>query len=145
MSRANISANLLTRLGRKSQLSALLAEAEARVRQADQLKELLPVSLHERLSIRIDGSGLHLLAQNNAVAQLLRFHGPVLLRASGCAELHIRVGSQEPVVATVSTPVVERHLPAAAGRLLTEVADDLHDNPALAEALRRLARHADAD
>lgn len=141
MRRANISAHLLTQLRPTSQISALLAEATARLHVETRLKEVLPVSLRDRVSIQPEENRLLLLADNNAVAQLLRFHSDALLKASGCHEVSIRIGSPAVLAAPAAEAPVRRYLSAASSQLLNEAAADFTDNPELATALRNLARH----
>lgn len=140
MSRANAPLNFLSYMRHKSQLSRLLVEAGRRGEEQERLRELLPPALRDQVQIQRDQDCLVLTVRNNAVAQLLHFQQPLLLRASGCAQLRIRIGTVDGEVGLAASAPVERRLSARTAQLLLEAADDFEDQ-ALAEVFRRLAEH----
>ena len=141
MSHANLPLNFLSYMRHTSQLSRLLDEAGHRGAEQERLRELLPPALRDQVQIQRDQDCLALTVRNNAVAQLLHFQQPLLLRASGCSQLRIRIGSIDDAVGPADTAPVERQLSASTARLLLEAADDFEDQ-ALAEVFRRLAEHS---
>lgn len=106
----------------------------------------LPPALAERVHIVREDDRLLLMADNNAVAQLLRFHAPRIAQELQASEWQVRVSrgaAQRPAVAAapVSTSPA-RTLPASAADCLREAAQAIQDE-GLREALLKLARHAD--
>ncbi|MEY1662610.1 hypothetical protein [Isoalcanivorax beigongshangi] len=102
----------------------------------------LPPALSARTHALIEDGVLLLLAENNAVAQMLRFHAPRLAREQGAQEWKVRVARIEtprPLPAAEAT--VERVLSADAASMLSATADAVSD-PDLSAALRRLASRA---
>ena len=102
---------------------------------------LLPPALAPRTHLMRDDDTLLLLAENNAVAQLLRFHAPALAAEQGLKDWKVQV-SRPPAIealgpseSRLTPPALSENAPAC----LNEAADAVSD-PALAESLRRLAR-----
>lgn len=142
MSRANIPLNFISHMRHASQLSRLLAEAKQRDDEQSRLGKLLPPALRDQVLITQDDDCLCLTVRNNAVAQMLHFQKPLLLAASGCAQLRVRIDSiDNPFSTAAQPPQVERQLSANSAQLLLAAADDFEDQ-ALADVFRRLAQHA---
>lgn len=102
----------------------------------------LPPALRNRVHLVLEQGRLLMLAENNAVAQLLRFQGPALARRCGARDWRVRVS---PLPASGQAPAPDRTpapMPAAAAAALREAATGVDDD-ALGEALRRLAANAD--
>lgn len=99
----------------------------------------LPPALSAHTEIHVLPDRLILLARNNSVAQLLRFHGPRLARAAGLVDFQVRVQAklfhpEAPNNAVSARP----SLPTEAASPLNQAADAV-DHPPLSNALRRLA------
>lgn len=100
----------------------------------------LPPAMASRVQLLRDGDTLLLLAENNAVAQLLRFHGPALAAEQGLKDWKVRVSRLPAAISTgpsesrLTPPVLASNAPAC----LHEAADAI-DDPDLKAALRRLA------
>jgi hypothetical protein len=107
-----------------------------------ELKALLPPTIAERLTlVRGDGC-LDVLADNNAVAQLARFHAPTLEKHGG-EPVRVRVHPRREVPgrdSSQSTPT----LPAEGAASLRDAAAGI-DDERLAGCLRRLAQRAEEE
>lgn len=141
MSHANIPLNFFSHMRPTSQLSELLAEAQARGAEQERLLQLLPPALRDQVLIQQEGELLSLTVRNNAVAQLLHFQRQLLLSASGCAQLRIRIGSIDTQPQVAEAAPVERQLTPHTAELLLAAADDFEDQE-LADLFRRLAELA---
>lgn len=102
----------------------------------------LPPALAARVHILQEDGRLLLMAENNAVAQLLRFHAPRIAQELQAQEWQIRVSrdSAPRPPAPAKTENAPR-LPADGARCLRDVAGGISD-PDLREALLRLADRA---
>lgn len=124
----------------RSDLKAL--SRAARSHQPDPSQPLeLPPALADRTTVVRESHRLILIAENNAVAQLLRFHAPRLASAAGVAQAEVRVRPKTGTGAA-SSPGDAPRLSAAAAECLMGCAEEI-DDPKLAETLRRLASRAD--
>ncbi len=105
------------------------------------LRLSLPPALKQHTQAYQDEHVLVLVASNNAVAQILRFHAPRLAKQAGLSEWYVKV-------ARIAEPC-EAHTPEEAGatlcqhsaRTLREAAATI-DHPGLQAALLRLASNA---
>ena len=104
--------------------------------------ELLPEAVREHVDAVMEDSTLVLLARNNAVAQLLRFHGPRMARQLGARNWVVRVSVRTAGETAAPVRRAAPRLPEAAARCLRDTAATI-DDPALREALERLARNGD--
>jgi hypothetical protein len=98
----------------------------------------LPAALASKTEAEAVNGELLLLADTNAVAQMLRFHGPRLAKEAGLSGFTVRVQApREPLQknSTLKPPVLD---PSAAG-VLRDLAQHCDYAP-LAEALERLAK-----
>ena len=119
-----------------------LRRAAVRHEASAELKALLPPAIAERLTLVRGDERLEVLAENNAVAQLARFHAPTLEKHAGlpvkvrvCPRLNL-----ESTNANTPAPV----LPAEGAASLRDAADGI-DDERLAGALRRLAERAETE
>ncbi|MBZ2189669.1 hypothetical protein K8B33_11215 [Alcanivorax sp. JB21] len=100
----------------------------------------LPPALASRVTLLREEDTLLLLAENNAVAQLLRFHAPNLAREQGLKDWKVQVSrvalpvTVGPAESLLTPPRLSANAPAC----LNEAADAITD-PDLKAALRRLA------
>lgn len=106
----------------------------------------LPPALAERVHIVQEEGRLLLMADNNAVAQLLRFHAPRIARELQATEWDIRINRdaalRPAVTAAPASSQPARTLPASAAACLREAAQGIDDED-LREALLKLAHLAD--
>jgi|SRR5699024_3129775 len=111
----------------------------------DQLKPLrlsLPPALTDHVQALQDGHVLVLVAANNTVAQVLRFHAPRLVKQAGLNEWYVKVAR------IANTPIAQKNagpgatLSAKAAASLTNTAKSIQ-HPGLQEALLRLASRAE--
>ncbi|GAA3907104.1 DciA family protein [Halomonas cibimaris] len=142
-SRAQPIGQLLTprgSIGQLMQASRLIEQAQSRLRAA------LPEPMREHVFVGGLRQGrLTLICNRAALLTWLRFEQPRLLTLlhgipgfEGVTGLHFKVRPVRPV----KTPRrYQRSLPASAGRVLNECAEDTPD-PKLKNALERLAAHA---
>lgn len=100
----------------------------------------LPAALDGKVDATLEDGCLTLMVANNAIAQVVRFHGPRLAAAAGATRFQIRVGGHGPV-RRQAAPVAIPRLPAGAAALLQATAAGC-DHPRLAAALARLAEQA---
>lgn len=119
-----------------------LRRAAVRHEASAELKALLPPAIAERLTLVRGDERLEVLAENNAVAQLARFHAPALEKHAGlpvkvrvCPRLNLETGDN-----ARPTPT----LPAEGAASLRDAADGIEDER-LAGALRRLAERAETE
>jgi hypothetical protein len=119
-----------------------LRRAAVRHEASAELKALLPPAIAQRLTLVRGDERLDVLADNNAVAQLARFHAPTLEKHAGlpvkvrvCPRLNL-----ESATGNESAPV----LPAEGASSLRDAADGI-DDERLAGALRRLAARAETE
>lgn len=107
--------------------------------------DFLPPALRDRVHLVLEDDQLLMLAENNAVAQLLRFQGPALARRFAVRQWRVRVsplpaGGQS--MPREKGPSNSPTMPLEAARSLRQAASGI-DDEALGEALRRLANNAD--
>lgn len=107
-----------------------------------ELKALLPPAIGERLTLVRTDEYLEVLAENNAVAQLARFHAPTLEKHGGLP-VRVRVHPRRSDQAGDNTRAAPT-LPAVGAASLRDAADGI-DDERLAGALRRLAERADKE
>lgn len=119
-----------------------LRRAAVRHEASAELKALLPPAIAERLTLVRGDERLEVLAENNAVAQLARFHAPTLEKHAGllvkvrvCPRLNEETGGN-----ARPAPI----LPAEGAASLRHAADGI-DDERLAGALRRLAERAETE
>lgn len=131
-------------------LSRLLADlptlrrliCDARSRSADSAESEpldLPPALAAHTRIQLLPDCLLLLASNNSVAQLLRFHGPRLAKAAAVSRFQVRVEAE------AFNPAAQRRhtqpaptLSSDSAAILQQTAEQIEHAP-LADALKRLA------
>ncbi len=123
-------------------LRRLICDARSRSADSDQAMPLdLPPALAAHTRIQLLPDCLLLLASNNSVAQMLRFHGPRLAKAAAVARFQVRVEPQ-----AFSQPARPRpaeagpEMSAASAAILADTAAHLEPGP-LADALKRLAAY----
>ncbi len=116
-----------------------LRRAAVRHEASAELKALLPPAIAERLTLVRGDERLEVLAENNAVAQLARFHAPTLEKHSGL-QAHVRVCPQRHAEPERSQTAPT--LPAEGAASLRHAADSVDDTE-LAAALNRLADRAE--
>ncbi len=141
MNKLSESLILSSYIQKNSRLTDLMKQFRQADAEQDQLASLLPVAFRDRVRVRRHQDQLTLVAENNAVAQMLRFQGQALLNATGCDRLKIRVAALNPIDReheAATLPNVNRSMSRQTSQLLQETADDIAD-PALASALRQLA------
>lgn len=98
----------------------------------------LPAALAGKTQAEAVNGELLLLADTNAVAQMLRFHGPRLAKEAGLSGFTVRVqAAREPLQkpSTLKPPVLD----AGAADVIRDLAQHC-DHAPLAEALERLAK-----
>lgn len=139
MSKA-IKAHSVSRLLREDSLLSGLRRAAGQYRQGQQeVRGLLPAALAEKVTLVREQSRLIALAENGAVAQMVRFHADQLQRQTGLTvEVRVRPGSSAPPRPKTPAPT----LPCEAAACLNQAADAIDDD-GLAESLRRLASRAE--
>jgi hypothetical protein len=138
MSKTNFPQTFTEHMRRTSHLSFFLQEAKRRSQETAAWQRLLPDALRDRVYMSRQGDCLTLIADNNAVAQMLRFHKPRLLAASGCSRLRIQIET-ELLPPSIARKVERKPSPVSA-QLLHAAAEDVTHKP-LKEALKRLASH----
>lgn len=116
-----------------------LRRAVADHQDTGDLLALLPPAMASRLTLVRGEHQLDVLADNNAVAQLARFHAPTLENYTGLA-VRIRVCPQPGPARESDRPAPT--LPAEGADSLRQAADGIKDEE-LAGALRRLADRAE--
>jgi hypothetical protein len=136
MSKANAPRAVRDLLGSDQALNRLRRQARESG-ATDELSALLPAAIAERVTLIRTDERLEVLAENNAVAQLVRFHAPVLEQKAG-RPVRVRVAPR-PGPSATATPAPT--LPADGAACLRETADAI-DDPELAAALRSLASRA---
>lgn len=110
--------------------------------------DFLPPALRDRVHLILEDDQLLMLAENNAVAQLLRFQGPALARRFSVRQWRVRVsplpapGQSMPREKGASGEPAVAPMPTEAARALRQAAAGI-DDEALGDALRRLANNAD--
>ena len=106
----------------------------------------LPPALAARVHILQEDGRLLLMADNNAVAQLLRFHAPRIAKELQASDWQIRVtrdaAPRPPVAAAPVRTGTAPNLPASAAACLRDAAASIEDE-GLRESLLRLANLAD--
>ncbi|OAM31276.1 MULTISPECIES: DciA family protein [Eikenella] len=128
-------------------LHDLIVRAESWRHTAQALEARLPAKLRGCCrAVRVREGVLVWYADNNMAAARLRMLSPSLLGAwqAVCPEarqVQVKVSPRE----QEREPVKQAHLSRAAAEKCREMAEGLARHPELAEALRRLARHADED
>jgi len=129
-------------------LRRLICDARNRSAATDQALPLdLPPALAAHTRMQLLPDCLLLLASNNSVAQMLRFHGPRLAKAAAVSRFQVRVqpdqfGQAAVPRASASAGAAPSLSPASAA-ILASTADQLEPGE-LADALRRLAACADS-
>lgn len=114
---------------------------ETSAESAKPIRLTLPPALKEHTQTLQDGHVLVLIASNNAVAQILRFHAPRLAKQAGLNEWYVKVSRFD-----LRSQQTEKALPQAtlcaksAQALRTTAAQVKHKG--LQEALLRLASNA---
>ena len=97
----------------------------------------LPAALAAKTRAEVVAGELVLIAETSAVAQMLRFHAPRLVREAGLSAFSVRIqASPAPLIKASSLAAPE--LDPAAAAVISEAAR-LCDYPPLADALDRLA------
>lgn len=117
------------------------AESVPETQSEQALADFLPPALKGRVHMVLEQGHLLLLAENNAVAQLLRFQGPGLARRCGAVDWRVRVSPLPAPGQSAPPSRAPLPMPDAAARALREAADGI-DDPALSDSLRRLAQRA---
>lgn len=138
MSNATGPQSLSRLLGDAPALRRLICDARNKAQAGQQAVLTLPPALSEHSQIQILPDRVLLLARNNSVAQLLRFHGPRLAKAAGVPEFQVRVQpdafGDAPRRASPHEPVLSPDVAPILEGLATGV-----DHAPLSTALRRLA------
>jgi hypothetical protein len=140
MSNATLPPSLHSLLGARSALGQRLRQGSENPAPAPALPGL-PAAVAAKTQALVVDNELLLIAQTNAVAQMLRFHGPRLAREAGLSGFSVRVQAPpEPLVRPSS--LLPPTLDAAAADILHQAALSCDYAP-LAAALSRLARLGD--
>lgn len=130
-------ASLLDRcLGKEFALPAAIGAAKAQ----------LPEALRDQVALRIKDDKLILYAENNAVAQMLRYHAPTLARHTGYAKWRILVAPRikaQPA-ATQRLPIQDRPLFSRESARLMRDAARLFEDDRLRQALLDIAATTEA-
>lgn len=145
MSNATGPQSLSRLLGDIPSLKSLICDARNRTTPENQAPELdLPPALAAHTRIQLLPDCLLLLASNNSVAQLLRFHGPKLAKAAAVSRFQVKVQPDAVGPDAVSNAALGNgpSMSAASAAVLSETANQLEPGP-LAEALKRLAAYGD--
>ena len=129
-------------LSASSRLGRLLRHARQGPDAAPGKLPELPPALAGKAELSIADNCLVITVDNNAVAQIVRFHAPRLTRQAGLPDFRVRLARQQPVAKKPAAS--EPRLPAGAAPLLQATADQA-DHPQLAAALRRLAELAEPE
>lgn len=108
---------------------------------AKPLRLNLPAALKEHTQAFQDEHVLVLVAANNAVAQILRFHAPRLAKQTGLNEWYVKVARLDTGVETTRTNLPQATLCTESAQVLRETAASI-DHPGLQAALLRLASNA---
>ncbi|MBQ0754928.1 MAG: hypothetical protein KBT87_11845 [Gammaproteobacteria bacterium] len=121
-------------------IQRLICDARSRAKQESAPPALdLPPALAAHTEIQVLPDKLILLASNNSVAQLLRFHGPRLARQAGLVDFQVRVQAQIFSANPNKQPEPQgASMPAEAAAPLNDAASAV-DHAPLSDALRRLA------
>lgn len=130
-------------LGASSRLGSLLRHARQRPAPGQPALPKLPPALAGKVTMTLADNCLVLTVENNAVAQIVRFHGRRLARQAGMADFRIRLQRQQPGRRQMPEPS-RPPMPAAAAPLLRATAAQA-DHPRLAAALERLAALAESE
>lgn len=126
-------------LRENSLLSGLRRAARQHQGEQQEVHGLLPPALAEKVTLIRDASRLIALAENGAVAQMVRFHAGKLQRETGLeVEVRVRPAGSAPQRPAEPAPT----LPGAAAGCLHQAADAVDDDD-LAASLRRLASRAE--
>jgi hypothetical protein len=139
MSKANTPRAVRDLLGSEQTLNRLRRRARESG-ATEELVALLPPAIARRVTLVRTDERLEILAENNAVAQLARFHAPALEEGAG-VPARVRVAPQP---GPAATKAAAPRLPADGAACLREAADAIED-PDLAAALRSLASRAGED
>lgn len=122
-----------------SLLSALRRAARQHQGGEIDMTGLLPPALADKVRLIRDDARLIALAENGAVAQMVRFHAGKLQRETGLeVEVRVRPAGSAPVSKAEPAPA----LPGEAAGCLNQAAEAVQDDD-LAESLRRLASRAE--
>ena len=141
MSNATLPTSLATLLAALPELArAHAAPAEP---GAGAVSASLPPAVAGRCRVERDGDRLVLLAETSAIAQIVRFHGPRLVRELGASDFTVRVQTLKAPPARASTLPPPSLSPEAA-RVLQDAARHC-DHAPLAAALERLASLAGSE
>ena len=146
MSNATGPQSLSRLLGDIPALQRLVCDARNRTTPPNQAPELdLPPALAAHTRIQLLPDCLLLLASNNSVAQLLRFHGPRLAKAAAVSRFQVKV-QPKAIAAGGQTAKQDAgpSLSAEAAAILADTANQLEPGP-LADALKRLAAYGGED
>lgn len=108
---------------------------------AKPLRLSLPPALKEHAQAFQDEHVLVLVAANNAVAQILRFHAPRLAKQAGLNEWYVKVARIEISAQRTSTQLPQATLCEASAQVLRDTAATIQ-HPGLQAALLRLASNA---
>ncbi|HLR16698.1 MAG TPA: hypothetical protein VK099_02390 [Alcanivoracaceae bacterium] len=138
--------NISSLLGSVKTLKTLAkAAAAVDTHEPEQLKPLrlsFPPALAEHAQALQDGHVLVLIAANNTVAQVLRFHAPRLMKQAGLNEWYVKVAriSSQPITQKSQRPGAT--LTSEAADTLRETAKNI-DHEGLQQAMLRLASRAE--
>lgn len=136
-------AKIIEQVGISGQLS-LTAQVRQLAVIERQVRACLPAELAEHCQVAgiVDGC-LRLATDSPAWAARLRFQGPSLVKqltTQGMAALRTVQVRIIPLVAKPTSPSRKPHMATENAQLLEQTAKSI-DDPGLAQALRRLARH----
>jgi hypothetical protein len=138
MSKAIKAQSVSALLRGNSLLSALRQTARRHQGGQQEITGLLPPALADKVRLIRDEARLIALAENGAVAQMVRFHAGNLQRQTGLkVEVRVRPTGSAPRQPVTPAPI----LPGEAAGCLNQAADAVADDD-LAASLRRLASRA---
>lgn len=108
---------------------------------AKPIRLMLPPALKEHTQTLQDGHVLVLVAANNAVAQILRFHAPRLAKQAGLNEWYVKVARLDLSPKQAENVLPQATLCAKSAQALRSTAAQV-EHKGLQEALLRLASNA---
>jgi len=129
-------------LSASSRLGTLLRHARQRPAVGRPALPKLPPALAGKVTMTIADNCLVLTVDNNAVAQIVRFHARRLARQAGMADFRISLARSQPGNRQPKEPAGPA-MPPGAAPLLRATAEQA-DHPRLEAALERLARLAES-
>lgn len=138
----NVSSILTSTRKLKTLVSAASAVDNHTAEPLKPLRLSLPPALAEHVQALQDGHVLVLVAANNTVAQVLRFHAPRLVKQAGLNEWYVKVAriSTQPMAQKSNAPGAT--LSSEAAQALKNTAKNI-SHSGLQEALLRLASRAE--